>query len=102
MNFDQVILVLKSDPSVTEVEMQSDDKRGDYAVGFWTNLLTRDDEESWEEYEKRIGGWKEICGLSNSTIRKLWDLGFEVFGNDCEGCENEGIVYPRLYPVDQY
>jgi hypothetical protein len=91
----KALATLIADKNVTDVEI-IDDGHKVVGIGYHTTLPTRDDGETWDKYLSRAkcsDASVYRSGLLKRTYDKMISLGCQVGTNDCEGCENEGVVY---------
>lgn len=86
-----VLALLKAEPGVVEVIDDDSDE-----IYFVNDLPTRGDDETFHSYQSRLSSEQlsrfDSNGLSFGTYSLLVDLGCSIFGNDCEGSENEYMV----------
>ena len=91
----KIVEILNNDPVMENGDIEWDDD--DEMIGFHTSLPIREDEwELYDLYEKRMIdlGYKNLNegGLSDESIIRIKNLGYEIQMNDCEGLENEGMI----------
>lgn len=89
----QLTEILKSDPNVTEIQYLSDANQ----IAYFTNLPTQDDDEDFGDYEARLTpdelDRSQYFGLNSTTYNQIVKLGVEPFTNDCQGFENEHVIF---------
>lgn len=94
-----LIDILKSDPNIDLDDLNFQIREGTRnGIGFHTTIPTWDVDDlgmDWEDWTKSVSHFPNpgFAGLSDSTLKSIFKLGYLIIINECEGCENEGLVY---------